>query len=226
MYRNQEYEMTDYNGDIVPEKKCRPEKILMDSDVQVADVMNTFVLSVRILGETIGAVKSKHRKGRVDAATLAQRLNIPLEIAKNTILSATQLAIRTTSEPSLTRKYNTNDRMLRYLRLATDTFMDTIFSSSEAGPSIRGYTTFQVFASEFVHVFVVPMGGKSGTEVAQAIKRYFKEVEVPQHFICDQATEQVKGSSRILCNEADCYVIELEKGTPASNRADRTRSKS
>ena len=100
--------------------------------------------------------------------------------------------------------------------------MDTFFSSSKAGPSIRGFNTCQVFASEFGHVFVVPMGGKSGVEVAQAIKRYFKEVGVPQHLICDQATEQVKGSPRTLCNEAGCHVIELEKGTPASNRAERT----
>ena len=214
--------MTDYNGNVIPTKRSRPEKILMDKDLHVEDKMDSFVASIRVLGEAIGAVKSKHRKGKVDAATLAQCLNIPLEMAKKTILSTTQLAVRTTAEPSLTRKYSTNDRMLRYARLATDTFMDTFFSSSEAGPSIRGYTTCQVFASEFGHVFVVPMGGKSGMEVAQAIKRYFKEVGVPKHLICDQATEQVKGSSRILCNEAGCHVVELEKGTPASNRAERT----
>ena len=75
--------------------------------------------------------------------------------------------------------------------------LPSFHASSETGPSIRGYTTCQVFSSEFGHVFVVPM---SGTEVAQAIKRYFKEVEVSQHLICDQATEQVKGflSDKIL----------------------------
>ena len=222
LYKNQEYEMTDYNGNIIPSKIIRPENILIDKESNATDGANSFVSSVQVLGVAIGAVKSKHRKGRVDAATLAQRLNIPLEMAKKTIQSTTQLAVRTTVEPSLTRKFSTNDRMLRYARLATDTFMDTFFSSSEAGPSLREFTTCQVFASEFGHVFVIPMGGKTGVEVTQAIKRYFKEVGVPQHLICDQATEQVKGSSRILCNEAGCHVVELQKGTPASNRAERT----
>ena len=78
-----------------------------------------------------------------------------------------------------------------------------------------------MFATEFGHVFVVPMESKAGIKIAQAIKRYFKEIGVPLHLICDQAREQVKGDARILCNEEGCYVIELEKGTPASNRAER-----
>ena len=40
--------------------------------------------------------------------------------------------------------------------------------------------------------------------------------------ICEKAREQVKGDSRILCNEAACTVVELEKGVPSSNRAERT----
>ena len=99
--------------------------------------------------------------------------------------------------------------------------MDTFFSSKKSGPLHRGFTSCQVFATEFSHTFVVPMGGKSGIEIAQAIKRYFKEIGVPQHLICDQAKEQVRGSALILCNEAGCMVMELEKGTLASNRAER-----
>ena len=69
---------------------------------------------------------------------------------------------------------------------------------------------------------MVPLESKSGINIAQAIKRYFKEIGVPSKLVCDQAREQVKGDAKILCNEAGCYVIELEKGTPAANRAERT----
>jgi len=79
-----------------------------------------------------------------------------------------------------------------------------------------------VFATEFGHVFVVPMKGKSGFTISRAIKHYFKEIGVPDKLIRDQAREQVKGDSRILCNEAACTVVELEKGVPSSNRAERT----
>ena len=223
-YKDQEHAMLDYNGHVRDSKRAKTSTreilTIHHGPIEHMD-QQQLVASVKFLGETVSAVNSVHRKGRVDASKLSQRLNIPYEMAKKTIQATTQLAVRTVQEPSLTRKYSTNDRMLRYPRLATDTFMDTFFSSKKSGPSHRGYTSCQVFASEFGHTFVVPMGGKSGIEVAQAIKRYFKEVGVPQHLICDQAKEQVKGASRILCNEAGCQVMELEKGTPASNRAER-----
>ena len=50
----------------------------------------------------------------------------------------------------------------------------------------------QIFATEFGHVFVVPMEGKSGIKIAQVLKQYFKEIGVPLHLICDQAQEQVR----------------------------------
>ena len=128
------------------------------------------------------------KKPKVTAQQLATRLNIPIEMAKKTLRVTTQLATRTSNEPSLTRKYRTNDRMLRYLRLHCDTFMDTFFSSKEA-TSIRGFKACQIFATEFGHLFVVPMENKSGSNIAAAIKRYFKEFGVPSHLICDQARE-------------------------------------
>ena len=74
---------------------------------------------------------------------------------------------------------------------------------------------------EFGHVFVVHMENTSGMNIALAIKRYFKENGVPLHLICDQAREKVKGDSIIFCHDSGCTIIELEKGTPAANRAER-----
>ena len=58
-----------------------------------------------------------------------------------------------------------------------------------------------MFATEFGHVFVVPMEGKRGINIAQAINKYFKEIGVPIHLIYDQAQEQVCGDARLLCNK-------------------------
>ena len=160
IYKNQEYEMTDYNGN-VKSKLIRPnlENILISAGDSHSTFNNNLISSVRILG-AISSVKTGHRKGRVTAEQLAQRLQIPLEMAKKTIQATTQLAVRSVSEPSLTRKFKSNDRMLRYKRLATDTFMDTMFASKKSGPSIRGFTACQVFATEFGHVFVVPLSSQ------------------------------------------------------------------
>ena len=55
-----------------------------------------------------------------------------------------------------------------------------------------------------------------------ALKRYFKEIGVPDKLICNRAIEQVKGDAQKLCHDAGCTVVELEKNTPASNRAERS----
>ena len=96
--------------------------------------------------------------------------------------------------------------------------METFFSSNKSGSSARGYTSCQVCATEFGYVFVVPMEGKSGIKILQAIKNYFKEIGVPLHLIYDQSREQVHGDARLLCNKSGCHVIELKKVIPAANR--------
>ena len=53
----------------------------------------------------------------VDAPTLAKRWNIPIDRAKNTVRVTTQRGVRYVANPSITRKFQTNDRMLRYNRL-------------------------------------------------------------------------------------------------------------
>ena len=192
VYRDQESSMIDYKGHLKPGKD-RNElfegeicALVNNSVHETATDPHLFISAVQSLmtkqeGITykVSGVNSSSRKGRVSPEELAKRLNIPLEMAKRTIRATTQLAVRTVDEASLTRKFRTNDRMLRYIRLSCNTFMDTFLSSKRVGPSARGYTTCQVFATEFGHVFVVPMEGKSGSQVAQAIKRYFKEVGVP-----------------------------------------------
>ena len=161
-------------------------------------------------GIEICGINSRSGGRRIKPEQLAKRLNIPIEVAKKTLRATTQLATRTTDEPSLTRKYRTNDRMLRYHRLSCNTFMDTFFASKEA-TSLRGFKTCQVFATEFGHVFVVPMEDKNGKSIALAIKRYFKEKGIPIHLICDQTREQVKGDAKILCHDSSCTIVELEK---------------
>ena len=71
-----------------------------------------------------------------------------------------------------------------------------------------------MFSDQFGYVFVILIEGKSGINISQSIKKYFKEIGIPLHLICDQAQEQVRGDARLIYNEAGCHEIELEKGTP------------
>ena len=49
----------------------------------------------------------------VDAPTLAKRRNIPLDRAKNTVLATTRRGVRHVKNPSIMRRFPTDDRMLR-----------------------------------------------------------------------------------------------------------------
>jgi len=203
VYRDQEYLMTDYNGHVKSNKSLK--KTIISSfkanfnmnEYEVSDIYSSptyFINAVSALpihdcpqmssslGEQIhcvDGVSSTKRGIKVDERLMAKKLNIPLEMARKTILVTTHYATGSGSNPSLTRKYKTNDKMLRYKRLNMVTFMDTMFATSKSMKSTRGNDTCQVFATEFGHVFVVPMKGKAGFTISRAIKRYFKEVGVP-----------------------------------------------
>ena len=66
----------------------------------------------------------------VDAPTLAKRWNIPLDRAKTTVLATTQRGVRHVINPSIMRRFPTNDRMLRYNRLTYTLFTDTLLSGT------------------------------------------------------------------------------------------------
>ena len=105
--------------------------------------------------------------------------------------------------------------MLRYQRVSSDVFMDTFFASV---PSMKKNKCVQVFCTDFYYFYVNAMEMKR--DVPKAVKRFFKEVGVPPNLICDPAPEQVKGDTRKICEEANCTIRQLEKGTQWANRAE------
>lgn len=80
------------------------------------------------------------------AEQLVKRLNIPLEMAKKTLLFTTQQAVINSDETTLTRKYCANDRMLQYHQILCDSFMDIIFTAKYA-VFLRGFKSCQIFAT-------------------------------------------------------------------------------
>jgi hypothetical protein len=78
----------------------------------------------------ISMVKSEMRdKVGVDAATLAKNWGIGIEAAKRTRLVTTQRGIIRMIHPSLIKRYNTNDKQLRYRRVSVTMYTDTMFAT-------------------------------------------------------------------------------------------------
>jgi hypothetical protein len=76
-----------------------------------------------------------HDGGGVDVATLAKNFGIGIEAAKRTRLVTTQRGLKRMIHPSLSVRFRTNDRQLRYHRIPVTCFTAKMFSNSK---SIQG----------------------------------------------------------------------------------------
>lgn len=62
----------------------------------------------------------------VDPDKLANRWGISLDAAKRTVRQTTQRGIRSVLHPTLSRRFRTNDRQMRYRQLQHDLYTDTL----------------------------------------------------------------------------------------------------
>jgi transposase InsO family protein len=164
----------------------------------------------------VSASHAAKAKG-IDAHHLSKTWRINLDSAQQTLDVTTQSNVRK-DNPTLSRNYGTNDRMLRYKHIKEYFFMDTFFSTKKAGKSSRGNTCCQLFVTDKGFVYVVPM--KSKAEVLQAVKQFAKEVGAPDAIISDAASEQKSQALRKFCSDIGTTLRHLEEGTPWANKAE------
>ena len=164
-------------------------------------------------------VSSAHadRPKGVSAEQLSKVWRIDLETAKRTLEVTTQRCQRS-EDPTLSRNYSTNDRMLRYKRINEHFFMDTFFATKKAGKSSRGNNCMQLFVTDKGYVYVVAM--KSKGDVPLALKVFAKEIGAPDAIICDAAGEQTSHELKRFCQQMGTTLRVLEEGTPWANRAE------
>jgi hypothetical protein len=129
-------------------------------------------------------------KAGVDAATLAKNWGIGIEAAKRKRLVTTQRWIRIMIHPSLTKRYKTNDRQLRYRRLPVTMYTDTMYSTIL---SRQDNKEAQIFCTDFGFVREFPM--KRESEAHEALSLLFHRYEVPNVMVVDGAKAQVQGNS-------------------------------
>lgn len=165
---------------------------------------------------TAGAAHAGRSQG-VDAEHLSKVWRISPEEAKRTLDITTQEQVHT-DNPSLSRNFGTNDRMLRYKRIKAYFFMDTFYATKKAGKSTRGHTCCQLFVTDKGFVYVVPMRSKA--DVMAVVKQFAKEVGAPDAIISDAAGEQKLKELRKFCSEIGTMLRVLEEGTPWANKAE------
>ena len=148
---------------------------------------------------------------------LSKIWHISQEDTRRMINTTTQTSVQM-QDPTLSRNYGTNDRMLRYKRIQDYFFMDTFFATKKGGRSSRGHTCCQLFVTDKGFLYVVPMQKKS--EVLQVIKQFAKEIGAPTSIIADMSSEQMSHDVQKFCNNIGTTLQALEQGTPWSNKAE------
>ena len=132
------------------------------------------------INAVVQAVSAHQSKG-VHAKQLSKLWLINDELAQGALDQNTQLA-RHSSENILSRQISTNDRMLRYKRIQSVFFTDTMFAQPKA-KSLRQNTCCQVFVSDKGFVAVYPM--RSQSEFQSALHWFCKQIGVPVDLIID-----------------------------------------
>ena len=155
------------------------------------------------------------KKHSITAEHLASTWDIGIERARATIKVTTQRGIRTVANPSLSRRFRTNDRQLRYRRLRQDVFGDTMVSGVK---SQKQNKYAQVFATPFQWSRVYPMQLKS--QAHDALSLLFKQSGVPTAMIVDGSKEQTLGEFNRKCQQADCRLKQLEPHSQWGNSAE------
>lgn len=148
--------------------------------------------------------------------TLAKRWHISPALAKQTLKSTTQRGIRTVLHPTLSRRYRSNDRQLRYRRLNLTLFTDTMKASVKAAHGLFKYA--QVFCARNGWIRAYPM--KTKGQAHEALSQLFATEGVPSRMVMDNAREQIMGDFRQKCRQVDCHVSQTEPYTPWSNAAE------
>ena len=157
------------------------------------------------------ATKSKG----VTFKSLAKIWNISEELAEKAIDRNTQVA-KHKQDNILSRFFSTNDRMLRYRRLKSTFFTDSMFANKYK--SLRQNTCCQVFVSDRSYIAVYPM--RSQEEFSTALHWFCKQVGVPSTLVADAHKAQTSYKIKRFCDQVGTTLRILERKTPWSNRAE------
>jgi hypothetical protein len=128
----------------------------------------------------------------------------------------TQL-IKQSPDSSLARSAGTNDRAVRYRKLRSKFFTDTMFATKKA-KSLRGNTCCQVFVSDNDFLALYPMRQES--EYPLALKQFAKEVGAPDVLVCDGSKTQNQREVKLLSTQMGTTLKKLEAETQWANRAE------
>ena len=199
------------------------EQVLETPAASFADALLSHVL-VSATKKTVGskkisavsAIKTSKKRWKVGPTALAKRWNIGLATAQRTIDATTQIAVRTVSTPTLSRRFAAADKIMRFRRLPCKMYTDTLFSKTKSW--FRKNTCGQVYVTDFGWIGFYPMRAKS--EAHETLRVLAHEKGIPITFVLDNAKEQVMGKFRATARSWNCGLRQVDPYAPWQNEAE------
>jgi hypothetical protein len=114
--------------------------------------------------------------------------------------------------PSLTKRFKTNDRQLRYIHLPVTMYTDTMYSTILSRQMNKAA---QIFTTDFGFVRDFPM--KKEKEAHEALSLLFHRDVFPNVMVMDGSKAQVEGEFRRKLRDAGCHIKQTEPHTQSSN---------
>ena len=162
------------------------------------------------------AMATSARGRMIGAKTLAKNWCIGLKQAERTIEATTQRGLRTILHPTLSRRFRTNDRQLRYRRLSHEMFTDTL--KAKVPSWLRRNLYAQVFTTRFGWTRVYPMRKKS--DAHEGLTLLAQRDGVPPVIVMDGSKEQTMGEFRRKAKQLGTHVKQTEPYSPWQNAAE------
>jgi hypothetical protein len=164
-YAKAEASMINNDGSLIQERSNRDREVNMTMISAITSCherqCSEFALAMKN-NVRISLVKSVNsRKGllAIGPTILAKRWKIGLDAAKRTLRATTHSIVRTTLHPTLSRRFRTNDRQLRYRRIPHEVYTDTMKANTVSWFRQNKYA--QVFCTRFGWTRVYPMRSKA-----------------------------------------------------------------
>ena len=164
---------------------------------------------------TISAVTAGNTTG-VSAAHLSKIFRISHDEAERTLDATSQLNCQDANS-SLARNFGTNDRMLRYRRIDSIFFTDTLYVTAKA-KSTRQNIGAQLYVSDKGYVAVYPV--RETKQFLDTLRLFAKEVGAPKILVLDPHPTQKKKEVQNFCHKIGTTLRVLENETQWANRAE------
>jgi hypothetical protein len=234
------------------ETKERPNRAIVSALLCCHEGQDASAFALAIMNKVkvkmIKAVTSRKGLLVVGPKLLAKCWKIGIEMARCTLVATTHTCIRTTLHLTLSRRFRTNDRALRYRRLSHDFYTDTMKAKSVLWFHQNKYV--QVFCTRFGWTRIYPMRLKSEahlvfslmfqyaqvfctrfgwtriypvrlkSEAHLGLSLMFQRDGVPPLIVMDGSKEQTMGQFCVKAREANCQIKQTVPYSPWQNAAE------